>query len=504
MKHRHKGAVAAGHELTAQAMKEILIEGGNAFDAAIAGAFMACVAEPVLAAPGGGGFCMIHEAQGGNFSLLDFFAHTPRRKTASAELEFFPITADFGTATQEFHIGAGAAATPGFAQGLCMLHERLGKIPLPRIAEPAVRAARKGVKVSPFQAGLFQIISPILISNPCARAIYAPGGELLKAGEVLLNLALGDSLEALAAEGAELFTKGEIGQAILAQSKDQGGHLHLEDLTSYRAKMRRPVLRRYGGLEMFVNPPPSAGGTLIAFALGLLPHLDDKQGLTLALARALDLGDAARREAGHCLETLSDDAALIACLEKAGRHKPARRGTTHVSAIDGHGNAAALTISNGEGNGFMLGKYGFMLNNMLGEEDLNPHGFQNWPENTRLSSMMAPTLVRDHSGGLIALGSGGSNRIRSAITQVIARLGRGEELVRAVDAPRLHLEHGHLDFEDFFSDDLRASLLAAFPDHRAWSEKNMFFGGVHAVSCSSQGEFTIAGDPRRSGIGYIV
>ncbi|HHK75274.1 MAG TPA: Gamma-glutamyltranspeptidase, partial [Rhizobiales bacterium] len=490
MKHPSKGAVAAGHELTAQAMKEILLEGGNAFDAAIAGAFMACVAEPVLAAPGGGGFCMIHEAASGKFSLLDFFAQTPRNKTASSDLEFFPITADFGTATQEFHIGAGAAATPGFAQGLCTLHERLGKLPLPRIAEPAVRAARKGVEVSRFQAGLFQIISPILISNPCAKAVFAPSGRLLTAGEILSNRALGDTLEALAREGAALFTQGEVGRAMLEQSRLQGGHLQPDDLSGYKVEMRSPVLRRYAGLELYMNPPPSSGGTLIAFALGLLSRMDVRgAALVPALARALDLGDTARRDAGHCLETLSDDAALIACLEKAGRHKPARRGTTHVSAIDSQGNAAALTISNGEGNGFMLGKYGFMLNNMLGEEDLNPHGFQNWPENTRLSSMMAPSLLRSPDGTLTALGSGGSNRIRSAITQVIARLGQGQDLAGAVEAPRLHLEHGHLDFEDFFTDEQRASLLAAFPDHRGWKKKNMFFGGVHAVSCDCQGRF---------------
>jgi len=505
MEHRHKGCVAAGHELTAQSMADILVAGGNAFDAAIAGAFMACVAEPVLAAPGGGGFCMIHDARRARISLLDFFAHTPRFKRDVADVEFFPITADFGTATQEFHIGAGAAATPGFAQGMCALHRGFGKLPFSIIAEPAVRAARAGVQVSEFQASLFKIISPILLSNPCAREVFAPGGKLLEAGKTLSNPALGDTLEALAEEGEIVFTKGEIGQAILAQSKDQGGFLRHEDLSDYEVELREPLLRNYKGLELFLNPPPSAGGTLIAFALGLMARMDnDDKDFILSIARALDLSDAARRYTGHCLETLSDDAALIACLEAAGKHTPSWRGTTHVSAIDGQGNAAALTISNGEGNGYMLGKYGFMLNNMLGEEDLSPHGFHNWQENLRLSSMMAPTLVRGADGALTALGSGGSNRIRSAIAQVIAKLGIGHELKKAVEAPRVHLEHGHLDFEDFFGDQQRANLVAAFPDNRAWGEQNMFFGGVHAVSCTPQGGLAVAGDPRRAGAGRIV
>ena len=109
-------------------------------------------------------------------------------------------------------------------------------------------------------------------------------------------------------------------------------------------------------------------------------------------------------------------------MRAASRHPAAYRGTTHISVIDRDGNAASASLSNGEGNGSIVGNFGFMLNNMLGEEDLTPEGLGNWREGVRLSSMMAPTIILEPDGTVIALGSGGSNRIRTAILQVAVNL----------------------------------------------------------------------------------
>ncbi len=506
MQHQQKGAVAAGHELSAGAMAEILREGGNAFDAVIAGAFMACVAEPVLASPGGGGFCMVFDAAIGKTRLYDFFAQTPHKKKPACELQFFPITADFGTATQEFHIGAGSTAAPGFAQGLHLLHKTHASLPMRQLAAPAVGAAHGGVRISDFQACLSAIISPILLASPGAVKVFAPGGSLPAAGNIIKNPGLGETIEALADEGEALFVHGEIGRAILVQSAEQGGHLGLDDLVNYQVEQRPPLIRRYKGMELFLNPPPSSGGTLIALALELLAHMPDnnKQDFACNIALALDLGDMARRGASQCFENARGDEALTVCLKQAAKHKAAIRGTTHLSVIDREGNAAALTLSNGEGNGYMLGKYGFMMNNMLGEEDINPAGFHQWKSNKRLSSMMAPSLLRHNDGRLSALGSGGSNRIRSALVQVVARLAAGQPLAEAICAPRLHMEHGHLDFEDMFDAAQRAKLQNSFPDNRPWKQQNMFFGGVHAVSREPEGALSAAGDPRRSGAGCVL
>ena len=182
-----------------------------------------------------------------------------------------------------------------------------------------------------------------------------------------------------------------------------------------------------------------------------------------------------------------------------------QKGTTHLSIIDADGTACAVTISNGEGNGELVGPFGFMLNNILGEEDVNAHGTDNWPLDARLASMMCPTLIEMPGGGLIALGSGGSNRIRSAIFQVVVALClRNADLAEAVSTPRLHIEAGHLDFENLFAPDVATGLRRLCPDHRAWPEPNMFFGGVHAALLDPEGNFSGAGDSRRDGIALFA
>jgi gamma-glutamyltranspeptidase/glutathione hydrolase len=181
-------------------------------------------------------------------------------------------------------------------------------------------------------------------------------------------------------------------------------------------------------------------------------------------------------------------------------HELFSRGTTHLSVTDEHGNIAGLTSSNGEGCSYVLPGTGIMLNNMLGEEDLNPNGFHRWPVNTRLASMMCPTLAKRFDGSLVALGTGGSNRIRSAVLQVLVNLfGFGMSLQRSVESPRLHLERTHLSLETGFPERSVDALCGEWTDHKLWEEQNMFFGGVHAVARMPDGSFRAAGDPRRGG-----
>ncbi|MEM1007628.1 MAG: gamma-glutamyltransferase, partial [Myxococcota bacterium] len=173
--------------------------------------------------------------------------------------------------------------------------------------------------------------------------------------------------------------------------------------------------------------------------------------------------------------------------------------TSHISVVDQWGNAAALTGSNGEGSGIVPQGTGMMLNNMLGEEDLSPNGFHQWQPNTRVSSMMAPTLVLDaKQRWRIVTGSGGSNRIRSAILQVLTNLIDFHMTVdQAVNGPRLHWEPDGLHLEPGF--DSAAYRLDRFAPVVEWSSQNMFFGGVHTIIRRSDGVCLAAGDHRRSG-----
>lgn len=505
-----KGAVAAGHPQTAEAAALILEGGGNAFDAALAALCMACVAEPVLASLGGGGFLAARTAAG-EVRICDFFVQTPRRKRALDEIEFFPVVADFGTVQQEFHVGLGSLATPGTVRGLFDVHRVLGSVPMRRIVEPAAAVARDGVRLDRLQAYVFSVVAPIYWATAEARALYASPADphrLVGEGDVMRQPELADALETLSIEGDRLFYDGEMARALVALCECQGGQLGAADLAGYRTCMRAPLRRDYRNARLYLNPPPSSGGLLIAFALALLAEQDlgpspfGSPGYLPTLARVMEQTNLVR-SAGSTDERLLDDA-WVARYRQAVIGRPlATRGTTQISVLDAQGNAASLTLSNGEGCGQVLPGTGIMLNNMLGEEDLNPEGFHRWREDVRVSSMMAPTLA-EHAGRLIALGSGGSNRLRTAILQTLVNLVDFDMTPdAAVAAPRIHVEGARIDIEPGFAADAVGQLVAEWPDHRLWDELNLFFGGTHTVVFDGR-HFTGAGDPRRGGLLQIV
>jgi len=499
-------AIAAGHHLTAETAAEVLRAGGTAVDAAIAGAMMAMVAEPVLANLLGGGFLMVREP-GGAAHLLDFFVQTPGRKLAPDDLDFRAITAHFGTATQEFHIGAGTVGVPGVAPGLAEANARFGRVPLRDLAAPACAAARKGVTITSYQARLSRIIAAILDASPEVRALFCECGVPLDAGAVWRNPELADVLETFAAEGPRFVTEGEVAGALLSVCAD-GGHLRTEDLKAYRPEWRQPLSCRRGDARIRLNPPPSLGGALIAFAL----QMATRSPAPAAIVRALEATAKARIESGlddgpeaAALHLLDPDLVARYRAEIAGQ-AAATRGTTHISVIDRDGMGAALTLSNGEGCGLIAPGTGMMPNNMMGEADLLPGGFHVWQPGRRLSSMMAPLTIDWQDGRMEMLGSGGSNRIRSALAQVLVDLiDNGAHLADAIERPRVHVESGTpgepvaVDFEDLGGDAMRDAILSAYPQARPWPERSMFFGGVHAVQRTASGDLTAAGDPRRAG-----
>jgi gamma-glutamyltranspeptidase/glutathione hydrolase len=504
----NRGAVAAGHKATAEAAVEILRAGGNAFDAIVAGLWAACVCEPVLAAPGGGGFLMAHEGDtagsgtGDKARLFDFFCNAPRVRRDPGAIEFAEVFADFGATRQAFHIGAGAAAAPGFVAGIEAVHASLCTMAMTDLIVPAVALAKGGVSVTPFQAYLFDVVTPILTWTEQARAIFAPGGDLLRAGETMTNPALGEALTMIA-EGRQ----DSIRQAMLEECETYRGHLRADDLDLYRVAERRPVELAIGDVTIWLNPPPALGGVL---AGAMLADYAAAPGPRSAVQRAGSIAkiDSAWRRDGAAISKIlglsGDGGAGDKAAGGPGTGNLAVRGTTHISVIDAEGRAASATVTNGEGNGRILGEFGFMLNNMLGEADLNPGGFHNWRPGARLSSMMAPTIARLADGTLIALGSGGSNRIRTAIFQALAgRLLEGMTPAEAVAAPRLHLEDGRLDIEAGEEWDEREALLDTFPGAKAWPERSLYFGGVHWAE-AGPGGYAGAGDPRRDGVFLIA
>lgn len=494
------GAVAAGHRLTAEAARVVLSDGGNAFDAALAGFLAACVAEPVLASLGGGGFLTVKTAEG-RIETFDFFAETPLKPADPERLDFHPILADFGPALQEFHIGLGAVATPGAVAGLFAVHGALGRMPLVEIAAPAVALARSGVRLNAFQAYLLGVVGPIYTATAQSRDLFCRGthngaASLLGEGDVFRPDGLADFLDNLMRDGPALFYAGELAQTV---ERLDGCSIGAADLSAYRVRRREPLRLTVGGADIYLNPPPAIGGALVGAMLCELAAARRVDGP--ALVAAMRRCNAARPACGIDLDPEAGALRLGGMLG----HPPSYRGTTHVSVADGEGNLAALTVSNGEGCGHILSGTGIMLNNMLGEEDLNAAGLLAWPIGRRLSSMMTPGMVRTADGTWTAFGSGGSNRIRSAIARVVAAtVLDGEAPGDAVGRPRLHLEGASLSVEPGFDPAELAGACVDGETLRIWPDRNMFFGGVHVVARRRDGTFDGAGDPRRDGIFLTV
>jgi len=482
-----QGVVAAGHDLTAEAGAAVLRDGGNAVDAAIAAIAMACVCEPVLCSPGGGMFAMVRDGADGTVRLLDAFVHTPRRRAVTLDDGEHVVHADFGPARQAFRIGPATSATPGLFDGLAALLDRFGTVPMTALVAGAADAAQRGITVTPFQHHLSTVVEPILTATPGTRRLFAPKGSLLAVGDTFRNPGLADALDLIARHG---LGASAVGDAVLAHQAGRG-HLTRDDLDRYEFAWRQPITVQLGNGRIHINPLPAAGGVLIGHTLRQLDT-----GSATELAGALAETALARRAADGDLTALLD--------------RPIRpRGTTHVSVVDADGTACSITASNGEGNGELVDGFGFMLNNILGEDDVNPHASA-WPPDTRLSSMMCPTIVEHADGSVTALGSGGSSRIRSAISRVVAALCLDAAgLDDAVRTPRLHAELSdrgdvRLDVEPGLDGATIERLASSFPDHRWWPTTDLYFGGAHAARLRADGSMVGTGDPRRSGASILV
>jgi gamma-glutamyltranspeptidase / glutathione hydrolase len=499
-----RGVVAAGHPRTARAGAEVLRGGGNAVDAAVAAVLMSFAAESPLTGPGAGGFMLVHTAAGESH-LLDFFVAAPGRGLGSVEpAPLVPVEVFFAAdSVQVFHVGPSSCGVYGTTLGLAEALARFGTARLGDLTRAAAQAARDGVVVGPVQEYLLTILSPIFRSTPEATAIYEPHGRPARAGERVRLPELGDLLDRLGADGPGFLYEGDVAAAVSDWVLERGGLITRADLAAYEVVERRPVRARFRGREVLTNPPPSSGGILIADALELLDRID-RPGDVRALAEVVAATNRAR-DAEFVEGLRRDDYAgsFLAppVLDRVAAEIASRLGsTTHIAVLDGDGTCATVTCSNGSCSGVVVPGAGVHLNNMLGEEDLNPSGFHGHAPGVRVPSMMAPTVVLDDGRVEVALGSAGSNRIRSAIVQTVAAVIDGGMAAQdAVDAPRIHVEDDLVDAEPGVDEAALAALEKAGWRTRRWQDRNLYFGGVQAVVRDSSGRLSGGGDPRRGG-----
>lgn len=458
-----RAGVAAGHPATASAGLEALAEGGSAADAAVAAGLASCVAETVMTGLLGGGHAIYYDAAAGSARNLDCFCAVPglgvdaRAKLRPAELVHLDVP--FGEELVHYAVGPASCAVPGVAAGLGALWEAHGRLPWARLVEPAVRLARDGVEMPTAHVACLAMLEPVMTMREGAR-IYAPGGALLRPGDRLRQPGLVAALESLAEEGAVGAYRGTIGRALLGLTRERGGLLTDDDLRSYEARWGEPCETAWLGLRFLSRD----GLSPAAAALERLPPLRQLSpaGRVVALVGALEGADA--------LDT----------------H------TTNLVAVDAQGDACVLTTSLGLGSGDWLPGFDLHLNSMLGETDLLRGALE---PGGRMQSMMAPSVVLDRDGLVLAIGAAGGTRLRTAlVTAAAGILDEGLAPQEAVERPRAHPAGDIVHVEPGVDEDGLADLEAAGRTIRRWPERHHYFGGV-----SASGRRGVAADPRRSG-----
>jgi gamma-glutamyltranspeptidase / glutathione hydrolase len=519
-----RGAIAAGHPLTAEAGARVLVEGGNAVDACIAAGFASWVTESPLTGPGAGGFMLVHRARDRSTRVLDFFVSVPGLGlTRRSGTEMESVDVDFTPeSSQVFRIGAASCAVPGAVAGLEEAHRAYGTLPWRQLAEPAIRLAREGVELTRPQAYLHAILDLILRHTDEGRELYERDGERLVAGDALVLSELAETLEVLAERGPREFYEGELARRLVRYLRERGGDVTPQDLARYRVIRRRPVSASYEGHEFLSNPPPSTGGVLIGYALRLLDRLGlgGGPGSAESIARLVEVmreqsrarGGRFTRELyrGGLARRLYDEGAVEDAIARIRSRAPGMReaappgGTTHISVVDARGNAASMTASTGSGSGMVVPGTGIHLNNMIGEFDLAATGGGNQP-GVRMTSMMSPSLVVREGRPRLVVGSAGSLRLRGAVLQIVLNVvGHGLSVEEGISHPRVHLEEPDVHCEGGADAEELDKLVEWGYSVVRWRRRNLYFGGAAGVEALADGTLAAAGDLRRGGHGIVV
>lgn len=496
-----RAAIAAPNALAAQAGIDVVALGGTAVDAAIAALAVTYVTEPGIVSALGGAFVNVWPS-GGDPQVIDGNSEMPGR---TAEPERFgaglrAIHLDYGGGIT-INAGPGSAATPGSFAAYELAHEMFGRASWHDILAPAVSAARDGFVLGPAAGHYLQLTGRQLWSfDEETRAQHFDGAEPAGPGTRMVNLDLANTFEIVAQQGvSELYT-GSLGAAIADHVTRTGGLLGRPDLAAYQAVCRPASHATIGGWDVALNPPPSIGGPVLTAMLRLVAERG-MDPVNLIEIQATVLGYRAEH-LDRATDLRAAGAELLLALETTGLESlPTSKDTAHVSVVDSDGNACAITTSAGYSSGVTIPGTGLVLNNCLGEPELNRLGLHALPPGTRLASNMSPVTARSSAGVTLAVGTPGADRITTALTQVIGRhaLG-GEDLQASIDAPRLHVElAGETPRVHYEPDDATAAAITALGGAAVPHEAlDMYFGGVGAAYGTDAGELGAAGDPRRA------
>jgi gamma-glutamyltranspeptidase/glutathione hydrolase len=453
-----QAAVAAGHPATTAAGIELLEAGGSAADAAVGACLASCVAETVMTGFLGGGHAIYWDAATSSARNLDCFCSVP----SGTGGELLELQVPFGEELVHYAVGPASCAVPGVPAGLDALWREYGRLPWRDVCAPALRLAREGVPMPEAHVACLRMLEPVMTMREGGR-MYAPGGRLLETGERLEQPGLVAALELVADEGARSAYAGSIAETLLALMDEREGLVTREDLSAYEARWSRPAELEYAGTRFLTR----AGLAPVGAALERLPPLRGEPNRTLAL-----------------LDAFTDE-------PPAGEH------TTNLVAVDADGSACVLTTSLGLGSGDWLPGLDLHLNSMLGEVDLVVAPLE---RGHRMESMMAPSLALAASGLVLAIGSAGGTRLRTALVTVASSiLDEGLAPEAAVDRPRAHPAGNVVNAEPGVDESALAELESRGLSVRRWPGRHHYFGGVSLVADAGP-----AADARRSGSAQVL
>lgn len=467
------GMVASEQGLATQVGLDILKQGGNAIDAAVAVGFALAVVLPNAGNIGGGGFMVLHDDKTGKDVAIDFREIAPAKASRDMYLDNQGNVIDGKSLFTH-----DASGVPGTVAGMEYALKKWGTMPLSKVLEPAIKLADKGFIVSDVLAQTLKEEKSTLGKWSSSKAIFFKNGEPLKSGDLLVQKDLAKSLRLIAKQGAKAFYQGEIATKIAKEMQSHGGTMTLEDLKAYKVVERQPIIGDYRGYKVVTMPPPSSGGVHLIEILNMLEHYPIKEdGVNSAknihhMAESMKLAYADRSEylgdpdfikipvtgltskayANELVKTIDDNKARLSSNIKPGKPQPYESDqTTHFSVMDKAGNAVAVTytLNLNFGSGIVAEGTGILLNNEMDDFSVKPgvpnaFGLVGGTANAieakkRPLSSMTPTIVMKNNKPWLVTGSPGGARIITTVLQsVVNTIDHEMNPAEAIITPRVH------------------------------------------------------------------
>ena len=518
-----RGMAVTNHPLASAAAVEIMAAGGNAIDAAVSALFTLTVVEPMMVGILGGGAALIRLADGREL-VLDGLSTAP---SAARPDSFTPISDEWpdymearGRANR---VGPQAVAVPGTLKAWCEAAERYGRLPLPDLIEPAIRHAERGFRLSPYLATCIGEIAPDLALDSTIAEVFLPGGEPLKAGELLVQRDYAETLRLIASQGPQAVYGGELGRKIADHLESVGSFLRFEDLANYRTIEREPVRGLYRGVEIVGPPPPCSGGVQTLQILNLLEAYDlGQHGFGTAetihlVLEALKIAAADRRAVTADPDFVDVPTARLISKDYAALRRPeidrSRAGTfdarilsnesantTHVTIADSDGNivTSTQTINSLFGARMMIPGTGIIPNNYMYLFDPHPGKALSLQPGKRITSGITALIGKRDGRPIFALGLPGAHRIPACAMQaVLSMVDHGMTAQEAAEAPRIFTWGQEAEIERSVPESVRGALSAI--GHRV-SVVDHVAGGMGIIGFGPEGRMTGAACWRADGV----